>query len=140
MNAVFPRINVDEGTVEFTWMYNDSVNDVPTSNFSLTIRLGGQNVFTDTLLASRRSFSVPLSMLMDGQTYTVDVVVWNLQGNSLAISQIFNVPRSSSIGKNLMSHACSVPCQLVILSFITSNQDPVNTFLISQPDALLLYA
>ena len=103
MNAIVPTIDVEGDIIVFTWTYDDSVNDVPTSNFFTTISLDGQTVHSFTLSSSNRSLSVPLSMLMAGQTYTIDVVVRNLQGNSVAISQIFNVPRSNSVGKK---HCC----------------------------------
>lgn len=103
MNAIVPTIDVEEGVIVFTWTYDDSVNDVPTSNFSVTISLVGQIMHSFTLPSYNRSLSVALSTLMDGQTYTIDVVVRNLQGNSVAISQIFNTPRSSSVGKR---HSC----------------------------------
>ena len=92
-------IDTSDGTVEFTWEYNNSRNGVPASGFIVAIKRDGQDVITDTLSIDQRSYTVLLSRLMGGETYTMEVIVRNMQGDSEPISQIFNTPKSSGVGK-----------------------------------------
>ena len=94
-------IDAETQSVEFSWEYNNSRNDVPAFSFVLAIKQEEQDVITTTLSINERSYSVSLSRLRSEETYIVDVAVRNLQGDSEPVSQIFTVPRSSGVGKQV---------------------------------------
>ena len=93
-------INSDDNEVVLMWTYDNTVNIVPVIGFVVTIKLGDQTIKTTLLPADQRSYPVTLSELMADQTYSAEVVVRNLQGDSLPITEIFRTPtRSDSICK-----------------------------------------
>ena len=105
-------INNDDMTVDFTWEYDDSTNDIPSSNFSVRIKRNEQIILSDDISINSRSYTIPLSNLESGEVYSVEVVVRNIHGDSDPVSQIFTVPvRGESLtldGKFFIDYKCSI--------------------------------
>lgn len=73
-----------------TWAYDNTVNLVPATDFIATVTQGdGQIGDPIERSANFRNATILTSDLTVGQSYTVSVVVRNLQGDSDAVSETF---------------------------------------------------
>lgn len=93
MSDLTVTINANDGTITFTWTYDDSTNSVPITGFVLTIIPvnGGTNI-TRTLLPTELSFEYSLNQLMAKVQYRVSVSARNTQGESELIFRPFTTP------------------------------------------------
>ena len=83
-------VNAGNNTITANWTYDNSVNRVPATDFIATITQGGVQIGNPIeRSANFRNATVSTRNLTVGQTYTVSVVVRNLQGDSDAISATF---------------------------------------------------
>ena len=95
VSDVSVTFDTDAGNILFSWSYDDSLNGVPATYFILNITRDNRPNATPLsypIRANMLSFTVPFESLIGNQTYTASVVVRNLQGDSLSVSDVFRAP------------------------------------------------
>ena len=85
--------NLDDRTVTFMWTYDNAVNTIPATSFTVTVTpVNGGNPITETVSIDNHSLTLPLSQLVSEASYHVSVVATNQLGESNVIKKTFTSP------------------------------------------------
>lgn len=98
------EVMIGSGSVTVSWSYDNSrtVNPVPAQYFIATVSQDGIQIGAPFMInVDTTSITIPGTLLQPESTYTVSVVVRNLQGDSEAVSESITIPAgfNNAVGK-----------------------------------------
>lgn len=96
---VTPIVDIDSDTVNVTWVFDNSGNNVPLIQFTFIVSEGSTIVFEGNVDADLRIAIIALSTLMPGTRYDVSITAHNLLGMSQAGGNQFTTFGGSSAGE-----------------------------------------
>ena len=90
---------IDSDTVTVTWMFDNSGNNVPLTQFTYAVRQNGVIVDEGTIGPGVQSVTISLADLTAGTLYDVSVTAHNLLGMSQVVGNQFTTPMGGSAGE-----------------------------------------
>ena len=90
---------IDSDTVTVTWMFDNSGNNVPLTQFTYAVRQNGVIVDEGTIGPGVQTATISLSDLTAGTLYDVSITAHNLLGMSQVVGNQFTTPIGGSAGE-----------------------------------------